>query len=123
MEEVAILKTGPAFEIGMIGVAILAGSKNSAQRNFKEYARHLALAFQAKDDVIDVTANPETTGKDCNLDANNGRLTMVDVCGGVKQAIAYVEDERSRAKTVALQFPGDPRRFLSVADYVVNRAF
>ena len=123
LEEVAILKTGPTLEMGMVGVAILAGSENKTHRNFKEYARHLALAFQTKDDVIDVTADPETTGKDCGLDANNGRLTMIDVCGGVKEAIAYMETERIRAKTAALQFPGNPRRFLSIVDYVVNQAF
>jgi geranylgeranyl pyrophosphate synthase len=43
------------------------------------FAKNLGLAFQITDDVLDVTSNPETLGKDVGKDEQ--RLTFVKLAG------------------------------------------
>ena len=46
-----------------------------------EYARHLGLAFQVADDILDVTGDPEQTGKRTGKDARLGKATFVSLLG------------------------------------------
>lgn len=54
----------------------------------QEYAFHLGLAFQIKDDILDVTSTAEALGKTIGSDAANGKTTYasllgVDFCEGL----------------------------------------
>ena len=121
LENIARLKTGSAIEMSMVGVAILASASDETQALFKDYAHHLSLVFQTKDDILDAT-NSANTGKDNGLDAQNRRATLVDLYGGVKNAHDYMDEHRISAKDSALQFPGNPKRFLSLVDFVIYRS-
>ena len=46
------------------------------QQALGNYGRHLGIAFQMVDDVLDYTGDPETTGKQVGDDLNEGKPTL-----------------------------------------------
>jgi octaprenyl-diphosphate synthase len=68
------LKTARLFEAAAALGALTAASPLQAQA--VAYARHLGLAYQMIDDVIDLTGNPEETGKALGNDLAEGKPTL-----------------------------------------------
>ena len=54
---------------------------SSALAAVTEFGRHLGLAFQIVDDVLDVTSTPEQLGKATNKDAGKGKNTYPGLLG------------------------------------------
>lgn len=55
--------------------AILSNADTVTQNAFYNYGKHLGLAFQIIDDVLDVTGQYESLGKPAGSDLKNGNLT------------------------------------------------
>ena len=60
----------------------------------QDYAGHLGLAFQIKDDVLDVTSTAEDLGKPIGSDADQGKVTYVTLAGAEKCQKAVEEHTR-----------------------------
>lgn len=72
-------KTGALF-VGAAAVGgMLANSSAAALTRIEVFAKNLGLAFQITDDVLDVTGEPETLGKDVHKDEQ--KLTFVKLAG------------------------------------------
>ena len=72
-------KTGALFiAAGELG-AMAADAKRKDLEIITRYAKNLGLAFQIADDLLDVTATSEQTGKDAGQDA--GKVTFVGLLG------------------------------------------
>ncbi|HEX8618636.1 MAG TPA: polyprenyl synthetase family protein [Thermoanaerobaculia bacterium] len=72
-------KTGTLFvAAGAVG-GMLANIHSAPLQRVEIFAKNLGLAFQIVDDVLDVTSNPETLGKDVRKDEQ--RLTFVKLAG------------------------------------------
>jgi octaprenyl-diphosphate synthase len=74
--EVIERKTAALFAAACKGPAILKGHPAEIQQSLESYGRHLGIAFQMVDDVLDYTGNPETTGKQVGDDLNEGKPTL-----------------------------------------------
>jgi geranylgeranyl pyrophosphate synthase len=74
-------KTGMAFEASLIMPAIIAGSEKSEIEALKKFAYHMGVAFQIKDDLLDVEGNIESLGKSPMKDMENNRATFVSILG------------------------------------------
>ncbi len=74
----------------------------------------LGLAYQAKDDLLDVVGTEEQTGKSCGVDQRNGRRTFVTIATSNNETIAAVENQITDNTTKALraldQLPPTPAR-------------
>lgn len=46
-----------------------------------DYAEHLGMAFQIRDDLLDATSTTETLGKPVGSDQTNGKHTFVSLLG------------------------------------------
>lgn len=71
-------KTGALIVFAATSGAIIAGADPAA---LDEYARHLGLAFQIADDILDVAGSEEQAGKRLNKDAEAGKATFVSLLG------------------------------------------
>ncbi|MFB6465463.1 polyprenyl synthetase family protein [Cytobacillus sp. Hz8] len=82
-------KTGKAFEASLIVPAILAHAEESEMKAIKKYAQHAGIAFQIKDDLLDVEGVQKTLGKPIGKDAENDNSTFVSVLGmeGARKAM------------------------------------
>src|SRR5690606_7101991 len=58
---------------------MIAGCSNQQLIQLGELGRALGLAFQIQDDLLDVTANPETFGKKWAGDIYEGKKTFLTV--------------------------------------------
>ena len=56
--------------------AILAGADRDRQDALSRYGRHLGMAFQMADDLLDYLADAETLGKNPGADIREGKLTL-----------------------------------------------
>ena len=61
--------------------AIHAGAGDARCRALAEYGRHLGLAFQIVDDVLDCTQTTEALGKTAGKDARDGKATFLSLFG------------------------------------------
>ena len=67
----------------------------------ERYARELGLAFQIRDDMLDVTSTAEELGKPIGSDADNGKATFVSLYGLEKCAQLVEEHTRMAQESVA----------------------
>lgn len=56
--------------------AILGGAPREVQAGLRDYGMNLGIAFQLSDDVLDLTADTESLGKEAGSDLLEGKLTL-----------------------------------------------
>jgi len=74
-------KTGALLAVSVCAGARLGGGDENTVARLRIYAEALGLAFQIIDDVLDVTADLQTLGKDPGSDREAGKTTYVDLLG------------------------------------------
>jgi octaprenyl-diphosphate synthase len=98
-------KTACLFAVCMRMGAILAGASEEDEKRVGEYGRHLGMAFQIVDDVLDLTASEEVLGKPVASDLREGKVTMA-----VVHALDHCTPEERRLVETVLR----ERAFISV---------
>ena len=84
------MKTGALLVASCRMGALAARTNPTALDSVTSYGRHLGLAFQIVDDVLDVTSTPEQLGKATRKDAAKGKTTYPGLIG--------IEASREEAK-------------------------
>lgn len=75
------MKTGALIRYACEAGAILAGAPEEDRERLAEFGSAIGLAFQLADDLLDITANPETMGKATGKDAAAGKATLPSLYG------------------------------------------
>lgn len=75
------LKTGALIEAACALGCIVAGADEDKILSAKRFASGIGLAFQIKDDILDVTSSLEKLGKMTGSDIENGKTTYVTLLG------------------------------------------
>lgn len=75
------LKTGALIEAACVLGCIAAESDEARINAAVEFAQKTGLAFQIKDDILDVTSSLEKLGKMAGSDVQNGKTTYVTLLG------------------------------------------
>ncbi|MFM8980749.1 MAG: polyprenyl synthetase family protein [Planctomycetia bacterium] len=83
-------KTAALIGAAAEGGARAAGASPATQAAFRAYGLHVGLAFQAADDILDVTGTPESLGKTPGKDRRGEKMTYV--------ALEGLEGARVRAR-------------------------
>jgi farnesyl diphosphate synthase len=115
------LKTGALISFACEAGAILGGAPAAALEALRGYATALGLAFQIQDDLLDVTGDVATTGKDQGIDAAAGKATVVGLIG-VEGARERLQVLRRSANEGLKALPGDGRLLRAVVDFVISRS-
>ncbi|MBP0960443.1 MAG: polyprenyl synthetase family protein [Oscillospiraceae bacterium] len=79
--EMYSLKTCALIECSAVMGCICGGADESKIVSAREYAHNLGLAFQIRDDILDVIGNEKELGKPIGSDADNNKTTIVSVLG------------------------------------------
>ncbi len=92
-------KTGELLLVAVRAGARMGGAGPAELERLAVYGRALGLAFQIVDDVLDITADLQTLGKDPGSDREAGKTTFVDLLGvdGAKARAKAVMDDGIRA--------------------------
>lgn len=84
------LKTGALLSVALCAGARLASPTPDFLQHLSTYGQALGLAFQIVDDVLDVTADLATLGKDPGSDREKGKTTYVDLLG-IEGALTHAQ--------------------------------
>ncbi|SFM60770.1 octaprenyl diphosphate synthase [Marinobacter zhejiangensis] len=74
--EVIHNKTAKLFEASSHAGALLCGAEASQETALRDYGKHLGMAFQLVDDVLDYRGDAETMGKNVGDDLAEGKPTL-----------------------------------------------
>lgn len=89
-------KTAALLESAMCIGAVLAGASQEQLQKVEQIASDVGVAFQIRDDILDVTSTTEVLGKPVGSDEKNSKSTYVSL-KGLEQARQDVEFLSNRA--------------------------
>ena len=119
VENLHRLKTGAMIRGAALLGCVAAGAGEEDRRRAARYAEHVGLAFQIRDDMLDVIADQAELGKPVGSDREEGKVTFVDLLG-LDACGRLVERETELAKEAIRQTPGSGF-LLRLADEMANR--
>ncbi len=89
LEYIHLHKTGKLLECSVVSGAILAGAGEETIRALSDFAYHLGLAFQIRDDILDLEGTEDVIGKPVGSDESKNKSTYPSLLtmGGAKDAL------------------------------------
>lgn len=123
LEFMHIHKTGALIRAAALLGAYCADSINpDATSAIDRYAKHIGLAFQVVDDILDSEADTATLGKTAGKDAEMNKPTYVTILGLVR-ARELAQHLYSTALEALTPFGGRAQRLVQLADYITHRHY
>ena len=74
-------KTGQLIKVAILCGAILGNANEEDISRLKEYGEKLGLAFQIKDDILDIIGDVDILGKNIRADECNNKTTFITMYG------------------------------------------
>jgi geranylgeranyl diphosphate synthase type II len=120
LKRIHLRKTGALLSASLELGAISAGANTENRQSLIKYGKHLGLAFQITDDLLDLRGSQDKMGKRTGKDADRGKLTYPSVMG--EHASETLAQETVAEAIEALTHFGDAAQPLSLlARFVANR--
>ncbi|MFB5269805.1 polyprenyl synthetase family protein [Paenibacillus enshidis] len=113
-------KTGIAFEACLVMPAILAQGPEEEIAALKKFAYHTGIAFQIKDDLLDLEGDVHLLGKPVGKDAENNNSTFVTVLGR-EEAAKEMWNHYCLAMDALKELPRGNAFLKHLLDYIVHR--
>ena len=113
-------KTGRLLSCALSLGARIAGADWELRNHLIEYGKSVGLAFQIADDLLDVSGNSETIGKQTQKDADHGKLTYPSLLGfeeSREKAKQLIQDAHERLKPLG----ESGQRLAALADFIIDR--
>ncbi|SFA44870.1 geranylgeranyl diphosphate synthase, type II [Parageobacillus thermantarcticus] len=91
-------KTGKMLQYSVLAGALLAGANDKQLRHLDSFASHLGLAFQIRDDILDIEGSEEKIGKRVGSDIENKKVTYPSLLtiAGAKEKLSFHIEEAKR---------------------------
>lgn len=115
------LKTGALISAACMLGCVAADAKLERKLDAEEFGRKIGLAFQIKDDILDVTSNFEKLGKLTGSDEQNEKSTYVKLFG-VERCQELV-DQLTKDAMSALEFFENNEALIEYAEYLSKRDY
>ena len=113
-------KTGALIRAAAVAGAIMGGGAEDAIAAVDEYGRHVGLAFQIVDDMLDVEGDAKNLGKTAGKDAKAGKPTYPSIFG--LEESRRLAAERHDDAIAALRTAGlHESRLADIAAWVIKR--
>jgi geranylgeranyl diphosphate synthase type II len=104
-----------------VRIGVLAGCGTESQlAAATEYADYIGLAFQIRDDVLDMTSTTEELGKPVGSDAENDKTTFATLLG-IDQCERIIREKTDAAKAALQGHFTDPSFFCALAEKLAAR--
>ena len=121
IEELQRLKTGAIIGWSAEAGAVLGRADATSRAALCAYAARLGLAFQIRDDLLDLEGDAARTGKDAGRDSEVGKATFVRLLGEVR-ARTMLDELRQEAAACLDIFAGRATTLHLLFDFVIARA-
>ncbi|WP_338031869.1 polyprenyl synthetase family protein [Desulfosporosinus fructosivorans] len=120
IEEIHKGKTGALLTASARLGGILAGGTEKQVKALTDYAKALGLAFQIKDDILDVVGNSEILGKPAGSDLRQGKATYVSLLG-LEGAEHQLHDQILKAQSSLKPFNEGAIFLTELASFIQQR--
>jgi geranylgeranyl diphosphate synthase, type II len=89
LEYIHVHKTGKLLTYSVEAASIIAGADNEKRELLSQFSHHLGLAFQIRDDLLDLDGDINVLGKPVGSDVENHKTTYPSLLGidGAKKAL------------------------------------
>ncbi|HZJ92157.1 MAG TPA: farnesyl diphosphate synthase [Thiopseudomonas sp.] len=115
-------KTGALIEASVrLGAIASNAATPQALAALEHYAQAIGLAFQVQDDILDVTSDTQTLGKQQGSDIEHDKPTYPALLG-LKEAQDYAYALRDQAQEALTGFDERAKHLRQLADYIVSRS-
>jgi farnesyl diphosphate synthase len=121
LENMYRLKTGCLLEVSVMSAACAAGADESTGQLLKRYVDDLGLAFQIRDDILDVEGTTEEIGKQQGADIERNKATWPALFGmeaAKKKSADLLESALSEIESLGPT--AQPLR--EIGKYIVSRS-
>ncbi|WP_214698963.1 MULTISPECIES: polyprenyl synthetase family protein [unclassified Exiguobacterium] len=115
-------KTGALLVYALEAGSVLAGVSKEDRLQLKQFGRHLGIAFQIQDDILDVIGDEQAIGKRVGSDEENEKTTYPKLLGldGAKRALdAEVDAATFAIQSLSVQAP----LLVDLLTFVVKRNY
>lgn len=120
LESIHEKKTGKMLECSVLSGGIAAGASEEELLSLQLYARHIGIAFQIQDDILDITGSQDQLGKPIGSDEANHKTTYPKLLG-----LEGAQKEMENHIEISLEHLGKINRntgiLASIADYIIKR--
>ena len=115
-------KTGKLIRLPIEIACIIANLEKEKREVLEEYADLIGIAFQVKDDILDVEGNFEDLGKPVGSDIDLHKATYPSILG-MEESKKILNDTVEKAKEIIKNKFGEEKGkiLISLADFIKNR--
>jgi geranylgeranyl diphosphate synthase type II len=118
---IQIQKTAALIVASLKIGAVLAGAGNAELKALEAYGINIGMAFQIRDDILDVYADKKFLGKN-GSDVDNDKLTALSLFGK-EEAERKADEHIKKAKRALSIFCDKAETLLLLADYMTTRNY
>lgn len=120
LEYIHIHKTGDLLSYAIIAGAIIANASEKDIENLRSFSKHLGLAFQIKDDILDIEGTEQALGKPVGSDLTNEKSTYPKILG-LEFAKEKLDNHISQAREYLYNVSINSEKLQLLVDYIVER--
>lgn len=102
LEKIHTYKTGALIRFAIEAATIIAKPQQSISHALIQFAEHLGVIFQIKDDLLDVYGDADVMGKPVGSDVTNHKSTYVSLLG-IKKTEEELNNHVQKAKNILIQ--------------------
>ncbi|SFI50314.1 MULTISPECIES: polyprenyl synthetase family protein [unclassified Bacillus (in: firmicutes)] len=113
-------KTGRLLEFAVLAGALLSGATAEQQEKLLAFAKYVGLAFQIRDDILDVEGTEEEIGKPVGSDMTNEKSTYTTLFT-VEEAKGILEETIIKAKDAISSLQLQDEYLLVICDLIAKR--
>ena len=120
LEFMHLNKTAAMIEASLIMGGLIGDAGDEELSLLRKTGRHLGLAFQITDDVLDATSESATLGKTAGKDARANKATFVKL-HGIERSRELAVEHTTHAKSALSQITGDTAFLNALIDSMAHR--
>ncbi|KZL94224.1 polyprenyl synthetase family protein [Clostridium magnum] len=113
-------KTGALIKAAILAGAISAQAPEIEIKNLDYYGQKLGLAFQIKDDILDIVGDTEVLGKKAKSDLDNNKTTFITTYG-LNKCIEMCNSLIGECLEVLDTLKGDNSKLKDITLFLLNR--
>ncbi len=115
-------KTGQLIKSSIIAGAILGGASKENLEILDEFGSKLGLAFQIKDDILDVIGDSKVLGKEVHKDDENNKTTFIS-CFGLEKCKELCVELTEQCIKLLSYIGKDTKQLENIALFLMKREF
>ncbi|MCM3036466.1 polyprenyl synthetase family protein [Bacillus pumilus] len=120
LESIHARKTGKLLTFSVAAGAMLAGASDGDIEKLREFSYHIGIAFQIRDDILDLEGSEEKIGKRVGSDTANEKSTYPSLLtlSGAKEKL---DEHITRAKEIVSNLQLEQQLLHGLCDLIASR--